>query len=290
MGLNASASSSSLTVPSELRLCAATKRRSLCFYRWLPQQKRVEENKDLRGAFDLLDVPRALALSHEKICIGYRRSYVIMSLKTGMIINELTFATANEPVINCLQDRSQWCIQLESQTIFLNSNFEPLYENGITWKDIPSAIVQSSPYVLALMSQSIDVCTFNGSQSVPVQQIPHKGSSPTAKCRLWMDARTERIYAATPTDVGILDSIPVHTQLKNYTGRYRYDLALILIRGIFGISVSSSTHEQARKLDGHARGKIDWTVLPKQSIFSNNDSPEVNIFDLISMFILFCLF
>ncbi|CAF1196424.1 unnamed protein product [Rotaria sordida] len=276
IGSNQSSSSSSISsttisIPNELKLCVATKRRSLVFYRWLPQQKRLEENKDLRGAFDLIDVPRALALSREKICIGYRRSYVIMSLITGMIINELTFTTVHEPVITCLQDRTQWCIQMESNTVFLNSNFEPLYENGITWKDIPSAIVQASPYVLALMNQSIDVCTFNGSQSVPVQQIPHKGSTTAGKCRLWMDARTERIYAATPTDVTILEPIPVHIQLQNYVGRYRYDLALILVRAVLGISVSSPLNEQSRTNDGHAKGKIDISALPKQVIFENNE-------------------
>ena len=99
-----------------------------------------------------------------------------MSLTSGMIIKELTFNTQHEPVINCLQDRTQWCVQMESNTVFLDSNFEPLYENGIVWKGIPTAIVQASPYVLALMNQSIDVCTFNGSQSVPVQQITQKAT------------------------------------------------------------------------------------------------------------------
>ena len=218
----------------------------------------------MRGAFDLIDTPRAIAFTREKVLVGYRRSYVIMNLATGMIISELPFTMTHEPVINCLQNRTQWCIQMESNTVFLDSNFKPLYENGITWKDTPSAIVQSSPYVLALMSQSIDVCTFNGSQSVPVQQISHKSSPTTGKCHLWMDARTERIYAATPTDVFVLEPISIHTQLQNYTGRYRYDLALILIRAVLGMSVSSSVHDGARKLDGHAKGIVDISAMSKQ--------------------------
>ena len=35
-------------------LCVATRKRSLVFYRWSPQQRRLEENKDIRGAFDLI--------------------------------------------------------------------------------------------------------------------------------------------------------------------------------------------------------------------------------------------
>lgn len=263
-------SNNAISIPSELRLCLATRRRSLVFYRWQPQQRRLEENKDTRGGFDLIDTPRALALSFDKVCIGYKRSYVIMSLTNGTIIKELTFSMSQDPVINCLQDRTQWCVQLEANTVFLDSNFEPLYGNGIIWKDVPSGIVQSSPYVLALMNQSIDVCTFTGAQSVPVQQIPHKGSPTRGKCRLWMDARTSRIYAATPTDVVLLEPIPVHIQLQNYTGMYRYDLALILIRAVLGISVST-VDDQARTNDGHARGSPDTATMPKVISFENNE-------------------
>jgi hypothetical protein len=268
---------SPVAVPNELRICVANRRRSLIFYRCFPQEKRIEENKDLRGAFELIDTPRAIAFSRDRICIGYKKSYVIMSLTTGLIVNELTFTMAHDPVINCLQDRAQWCVQLEANTVFLNSNFEPLYENGIVWKDIPSAIVQSRPYVLALMNQSIDVCTFNGSQSVPVQQISQKGSSTTSKYHLWMDARTGRIYAATPTDVVILEPIPVHIQLQNYTGMYRYDLALILIRAVLGMSVLSSVQDQSRTNDGRAKGNLDTSTMPKEAVFENNEqsSPKV---------------
>jgi hypothetical protein len=272
---SASTASTPVSIPTELRLCVA-RRRALSFYRWVPKQQRLEENKDLRGAFDLIDVPLALALSREKICIGYKKSYVIMSLTTGLIINELAVTVAQEPVINCLQDRTQWCVQMESNTVFLNSNFEPLYENGIIWKNTPSGIVQASPYVLALMNQTIEVCTFNGSQSVPVQQIPHKGSPISGRCRLWMDARTERIYAATPTDVVVLEPIPVHIQLQNYTGMYRYDLALILLRAVLGMSVSSN-HDQSRTNDGHAKGNLDTSIMPKEMTFSNNEQLPIKV-------------
>ena len=256
----------------KLRICVAVKRK-LSFFYWFPQKKRVEEIKELRNAFDLIDTPRALAFSHDRICIAQKRSYLIMSLTNGRIINELTFTMTQDPIINYLQDRTQWCIQMDSNTVFLNSDFEPLYANGIVWKDVPSAIVQSRPYVLALMNQSIDVCTFNGLQSVPVQQIPQKGATSPNKCRLWMDSRTERIYAATPTDVVLLEPIPVHTQLQNYTGMYRYDLALILIRAVLGMSVSSSINDESRTNDGHAKGNVDTSTMPKVLTF---DPKKVN--------------
>lgn len=196
-----------------------------------------------------------------------------MNLADGRILSELPFNMIHDPVINCFQDRTQWCIQLELNTVFLNANFEPLYENGIPWKDIPSAVVQSSPYVLALTNQSIDICTFNGSQAVPVQQIPHKSPIAPGKCRLWMDSQLQRIYSATPTDVVLLEPIPVHIQLQNYTGVYKYDLALILIRAMLGISVSASIgDDHSRTKDGHAKGINGVSSLPKVMTFENNET------------------
>lgn len=264
---------SPIRIPTELRIGSALRRRTLVTHRWLPQQKRIEESKDSRGGFDLIDTPRAMGLSHDKICIGYRKSYTIMNLTTGMIISELPIATGHEPVINCLQDRTQWCVQMDTSTVFLNSDFEPLYKNGVVWKDVPSGIVQASPYVLALMNQSIDICTFNGSQSVPVQQIPHKGLSAIGKCRLWMDAQTQRIYSGTTTDMVVLEPISVPIQLQNYMGTYKYDLALILIRAVLGMSMTSSVNDGPRNADGHARGNLDLSTIPKDVVFSEEAQP-----------------
>lgn len=271
MSLSGSLRSDSSGVPTELRICVASKRRTLSFYRWTPQDKKAQEEKNLSG-FELFDVPKALGFSNDRICIGYKRSYVIMSLTDGKIISELPFNMTHDPVINCFQDRTQWCIQLEANTIFLNARFEPLYENGVPWKDIPSAIVQSSPYVLALTNQAIDICTFNGSQAVPVQQIPHRGPTTAGKCRLWMDSQSQRIYSATPTDVVLLEPIPVHIQLQNYTGACKYELGLILIRAMLGISVTASTgDDHSRTKDGHAKGIEDTSSLPKVITFENNE-------------------
>ena len=258
-------------IPSELRLCVATKRRSLLFYRWLVKERRLEVNSEMRGGFDLFDVPHAMGLSHDKVCVGYRRSYAIISLTTGMVVREVQFNMTQSPVINYFPERRQWCIQVEANTIFLTTDFEPAYANGIIWKEIPSMVVQASPYVLALLPQSIDICTFNGTQSVPVQSIPHRSTASTGKCRLWMDANTQRIYAATLTDVGILEPISMRTQLKNYVGSLKYELALILIRGVLGISVTTSTEHLARTADGHAQGNLELNEMPKELAFNETE-------------------
>ena len=95
-----------------------------------------------------------------------------------------------------------------------------------------------------------------------------------------MDARTGRIYAATPTDVVVLEPIPVHIQLQNYIGMYKYELALVLIRAVLGLSVSS-THDQSRTNDGHAKGNLDLSIMPKEITFGNNEQSSNKVMDYI---------
>ena len=89
-------------------------------------KKRVEEIKELRGAFYMDGIPRALALSCDRICIAQKRSYLVMSLTSGTIIKELNFTMTQDPIINCLQDRTQWCIQLDSKTVFFKFRFRTI--------------------------------------------------------------------------------------------------------------------------------------------------------------------
>lgn len=272
----------SSSAPNELKICVATKNRVLIFHRWQKNSKTIDEDKEHPSSFDLLDQPRAMGLSNDKICIAYRRSYVIMNLQKGSILKELEMNTSQEPIITCLQDRTHWCLQTEMNTVFLDSNFAPLFPNPVIWRDFPLAIVHSAPYVLALLNHSVDICTFNGSQSVPVQKLPFRTSSGTNKCRLWMDAHTKRIYVATATDVSLISPISVQTQLKNYVGSYKYELGLILIRGVLGLSDNSEVGS-FRTADGFARGNIERSKLEIVRLFSEQKDPikQVNLISVI---------
>ncbi|CAF0741235.1 unnamed protein product [Didymodactylos carnosus] len=280
-------------VPFELRLVVATKRKALLFFSWFPQQLRLVENKEPnRGVFELWEQPKTLALSKEKLCIGLRRSYAIWNISTGIMENEIPLNSQipYEPIITSLQERRGWCLQVDSNTIFLDTTFCPMYQEGIsTWKEIPSSIVQSSPYVLGLMSNSIDVCTFipqsiklsttattssniqRLSPSSLVQSIPYKN----VKGRLWMDTKNERIYASTSTDVVIVEPVPVRIQLVNYIGMCKYDLALILIKAVLGNN-NNILQEGERTRDGHCRGNIDQKNLIKVSSLITSEQSKNN--------------
>ncbi|CAF1187062.1 unnamed protein product, partial [Didymodactylos carnosus] len=277
-------------VSFELRLAATTTRRKALFYSWYPQQKRLVENKEPnRGVFELWEQPKTLALSKEKMCVGSRKSYIIWNIATGQMENEILLSnqTPYEPIIIPLQEHRGWCIQVDSNTVFLDTDFSPMYQESVTiWKEIPSSIVQSSPYILALMPNSIDVCAFipqgikssstttssnvqRSSLSSLVQSIPYKN----VKGHLWMDLKNERIYASTATDVVLVEPVPVRIQLQNYAGLCKYDLALTLIKAVLG-SNNNNLQGGERTKDGQCCGNIDRTTLSKELSLINSEQPK----------------
>ena len=272
-----------MTTPVVIRLCVVTQNHQLTFFRSRSQQGYFEEEQRLHDAFELFDTPFAMALSGDRICVAYERSYAIMSLATGMIIHEIFLTKKHIPLINCLQDQTQWCIQTDITTLFLNSNFEPLYQHGVVWKDIPSTIVQATPYVLALSDDSINICLFNGMQSIAVQRIPLNKSSKAEKYYLWTDTETNRIYLATSSALHLLQPVSVHTQIQKFIDIHRYDFALSIIRGL--LNISSSNNDPPRTNDGHAKGNLDLSRMPSMTTFLYNKQGPTGV--IIPLFFFF---
>ena len=271
-----------MAIPDAFRMCLVSKRGLLNFFRWFPQSKRLEEDQSLRHViFPCKTHPQTVALSSDRICVGYEKSYIIFSLIDGKIINSLDLSKRHSPMINRLQDPIQWCIQLGNNTVFLDSNFEPAYESGIIWTDIPSAVVQSNLYVLALINQSIDICLFNGKQPVVAQRISQICSSTEQKkCRLWMDNQSKRIYLASPSNIYLLEPIPIHIQIQQYISINKYDLALMIIRAALDIHVCDSSSiffYKSRTPDGHAKGKLDLSKMSKVMTFSKHTQISVEV-------------
>ena len=256
--------------PVILRLCVVSQNHQLTFFRCVSPQRHFEKENNLPDAFELFDIPYAIAVSRDRICVAYEKSYVILNLTTGMIIYEITVTKKYIPSISCIQEQTQWCIQRDTTTIFLDSNFEPLYKDGIVWGDIPTAIVPATSYVLALMNQSVDICVFNGTKSIPVQRIELNESLKMDKYRLWRDIQTNRIYLATSDALYVLEPVPVHSQIQKFIATYRCDFALSIIRAALNISTSSPNNDQPRTIDGHAKGNLDLLRLPRVTTFVYN--------------------
>ena len=265
-----SSSFPSETFPNALRLCLVSRDGLVSFFRWFPQRRRSEEERNLRGVFDLTSDPQAIALSPDRICIAYDHSYVIFDAIAGEIINELILTKRQKPMISCFKDSNQWCIKVDTSSIFFKSNFDIIYDREIVWEDIPSTVIQSTPYILASINQSIHICLFDGTQFIIVQRVPLISSLTNDKCQLWMDAQSKRIYITTLKDVFLLEPQSIHIQVQEYIDMHKYDVALIVIRAALDISDSSSTNDQPRTTNGHAKGNLDPSELPKVEIFSNN--------------------
>lgn len=271
----------SYDVPSNssviLRLCVVSQNRQLSFFRYISSQQHFEKENNLPDAFELFDTPYAIAVSRDRVCIAYERSYVIMNLTTGMIIYEITLTKKYIPSISCVQEQTQWCIQKDMTTIFLDANFEPLYKDGIVWGDIPTAIIPTTPYVLASMNQSIDICVFNGTKSIPVQRMELNELLSMDKYRLWRDMQTNRIYLAISDHLHVLEPVPVHSQIQKFIALYRCDFALSIIRAALNIPIPSLKSDPPRTIDGHAKGNLDLSRIPKVTLFEYNNQGPIGV-------------
>lgn len=270
----------SAITPIIVRLCVASQNHHLTFFRCRSQQGYFEEEQRLPEAFELFDIPLAMALSGDRVCVAYEKSYAILSLTTGMIIHEIFLMKKHTPLVNCLQDQTQWCIQRDVTTLFLNSDFEPLFKNELVWRDIPSAIVQVTPYVLALTNDSVDICIFNGAQSVAVQRVPLQKSPKVGKYHLWKDTQTNQIYLATSLTLHSLQPTPVNTQIEKFIANQRYDFALSIIRASLNISLSNNNPPRIN--DGHSKGNLDMSIMARVQTFTYNKQGPTGV--IISFF------
>lgn len=265
--------SSSEQIPDTLRICVSSKSGSLSFFHWCSEQNKVKENKNVGLTPNSFGTPQAVALSKDRVCIGYENVYVIGSLNTRSIIDQFPLATGFRPSISHIQDSARWSIQINTTTVFLDSNFERMNEGKIRWNDTPSAIVQTGPYVLALINQSIHVCVFDGKRVFMMQQILRISSAREEKCHLWMDSQTKKIYAATSTAVFLLQPIPIDIQIQKCVAMRKYDVASTIIQ--VELCISDSSGDQSKM----GKGNLDLSVIPKIVVFSSNPqvSPTVNI-------------
>ena len=67
------------TSTPEYRLCVATQKKKLHFYRLVPGSKEFEEVCER----PIPDYARCLAWAGSRICIGYKREYVMLDIKSG---------------------------------------------------------------------------------------------------------------------------------------------------------------------------------------------------------------
>ncbi|XP_067011579.1 vam6/Vps39-like protein [Anabrus simplex] len=212
---------SSVTV----RMCVAVKRKLQMYY-W-------KNNKflDMCDDFTIPDIPKALAWCDETICVGFKGDYCLVQL-TG-VVQDLFPTGKQEPIITKLSDNT-FALGKDSQSILMNTKGDPTHKYAIKWSEIPTDVSYDEPYLVAILSDCVEIRTIEPQLFVQTLPVP----KPRLVCRC---ERQGRVYVASATHVWCLQSVPLDRQIHVLLQERQFQLALKLT------NISKESDEEKKK-------------------------------------------
>ncbi|KAK2723616.1 hypothetical protein QYM36_002081, partial [Artemia franciscana] len=193
-----------------IRLVVAVKRKLQLYY-W-----KSREFKELGPELLLPDTPRSIEWNDESICVGIRGEYLL--LRTNGDKKELFFTgRIPEPTVSSLSD-GRFVLSKDDMSIFVGPDGIS-FEEKVKWKEPPSSVVEDSPYLVGVLPDSLEVHSFEPwiqIQSVEAIKVKHLCS---------VTGKRGVLFAASPSQIWRLTSIPVHVQLPALMSEKLFGLA-----------------------------------------------------------------
>lgn len=231
-----------------VRVCVAVKRK-LQFYYW-----KRNELLEFAPDIELNDVPKVLSWFGNLICIGYKTEYVLFDISdekrrrqdlfpttsasrsidpcVTLIDNEKFFGVVKDEHLLTIptssDDGSSNSLKLDSKVSILDPKSNKSLPT-ITWSEPPILVVWDEPYLLGLLSDSIEVRVLDTSgleKDNLVQTIPE-----VQKARFLFSGRVNQqglIFAASTSHLWCIESIDIATQRQNLLQDKKWFLALQL--------------------------------------------------------------
>ncbi len=204
------------TSTPEYRLCIATAKKKLCFYRLVPGAKEFEEMLERATP----DVARSLAWAGPRVCVGYRKEYVMMDVRTGALQDMFETGKSGTP-IGTVMPNQQLLLNKENISIFIGFDGKPLRKHGIVWSEPPIDFGYAFPYVIGLLPSGVELRTLTSVN--PIQMIRScKGATRLA-------LSDDQIYCASQTVVWRLEPVPIWDQVAQLVGDNEFAEALNLL-------------------------------------------------------------
>jgi hypothetical protein len=159
------------TSTPECRLCVATAKKRLCFYRLAIGSKVllffgsfcsvvshdelcVQEFEDL-GERPTPDVARSLVWAASKICVGYKKEYVLLDFKTGASQELFETGKLGAPIGAVINQ--QILLNKDNISIFYGFDGKPSRKYGIAWNEPPVDFGYAFPYVIGLLPSGVEL-------------------------------------------------------------------------------------------------------------------------------------
>ena len=226
---------------SALRMCVVVKRKLMLFY-W-------KNNKFLELAPDLLvpDTPRAMAWCGEALCVCIKNEYIQIKV-TGEQKDIVTLGR-NEPLISSLDQGRLVAISIDEKSFILDSDVQPVLRQPISWNELPIAMADNMPYVMALLPNSVlEVQTMEPRLSIQrisdVSNLTSSKMKQLAKCV----NKKDRLFVASNNDVFCLITVPVSQQISQLLREKQFELALKLANEDENVSKKEDTEKSIETL------------------------------------------
>ena len=197
-----------------VRLAVGVGKKKLVLFRWSGPMAAFEFWKEMSSP----DTIRAMVWAGDSLCVGFRRKvYTLIHVNTGASIE--LFPTGGDPSCLLLPD-SEILLGKEHLSAFVGFDGKPSAHNqAITWSELPLAVQYSFPYVLGLLSRSVEVRslhTMNQVQTIPI-----------AKPRR-LAAKGSVVYVASSMAIYRLQPIPLLIQINELVEERLYEEAICL--------------------------------------------------------------
>lgn len=133
-----------------IRLVCAVKRK-LILFKWDGTEFQ-QQAKELSG---IPEVVKTCVFCGQALCIGFKREYNLIDIVNGGM-TELFNTGKSNPLV-AVMPNEQLLLGRDDISVFLGYNGKPTRRFGLSWSETPRAVAHSFPYVVALLSKSVEV-------------------------------------------------------------------------------------------------------------------------------------
>lgn len=214
------------------------KRKLMLFY-W-------KNDKFLELAPDLTvpDTPKAVAWCSESLCLGFRNEYSLIQI-SGKTTELFPLGKHPEPIVTSL-DGNRFAVGIDEKTFFLDQDSKPLLRYPITWSDCPSAVCDDSPYLVALLPNSvIEIRT--AEPRLLIQKIEDLTSSGKMKHLIRCHDQKGILYVCSNKDIYCIMGRPIEEQTPQLIASKEFELAKQMVNMSFYNTDDSEDREQCEK-------------------------------------------
>jgi len=192
---------------------AVVMRRKLQFYYW-KNRKFHKLQEDLT----VPDVPKSLAWAGEALCLGTRGEYSLVNMagEPQRVVELFPTGKSQEPRVTLLQD-ARFGLDKDEQTTFIDSQGK-LNPKAVKWSEVPQITVHDQPYLISVLSKSIEIRTDEPSVLIQTVELPRP--------RLATRAAQGRVYIAAQGLVWLLTMVPVAEQVPQLLRDKQFELAV----------------------------------------------------------------